>query len=126
VTVAGPSPTQKEWFSVVANGKEFLEGHDYFPIRVTTNAVKFQLHEDGFPYMAERVAPNAYLAFTGEVVVSGVTRGSMIAGSSRGSVSYCEVASPGGDYYLSGSRECPSSPLVLGTCEFWQLILAPR
>lgn len=125
MTVSGPSPDGK-WFGATASGKEFLEGHNGFPMEVTNDVVRFQLDEDGFPYMAERVASNAYLAFIGVPFVPGVRRGAVIAASFRGWVSYCEVASPGGDYYLTASRECPSTPLALGSCDFFQLMLVPR
>jgi hypothetical protein len=128
VTVSGdggPAAPANTWFSLVASGKEFLEGHDYFPVNMTGTFLHFLLNEDGFPYLSERIGSNGYLSFDGEAFASRASRGSVITASAAGVVDYCEVSAPVVGYYELADRECPA-PGVNRACGFSKVTLSPR
>lgn len=86
-------------FRVTISGGQFLKGYEGFPIGIAGDLVAFELRGDG-PYLVEEVAPNTYIGFDGRAEASvGTSRVSTISASFQGSVDYCALKSPMGQYY---------------------------
>jgi hypothetical protein len=127
VTLAAGSGGQCCRAVASTRGREFLGILDGVWIGMEGEAIRFLLQEEGFPYFAERVAPDAYLSVNRDAWASGASRGSVIVASGAGEMSYCEgVAFPPPGYWDTWNPNCPGPASRVAICKFSKLILAPK
>jgi hypothetical protein len=114
VTAGSGRVPANTYFNGIATGGQFAPYSNVFWIGVAGDYVAISTAGEG-PSLVEQVGPNRYVAYYG---TAGVTVGpsgvSTATGPFRGTIEYCELKAPIGQYYdcspeLAAVREeCPS------------------
>jgi hypothetical protein len=94
-------------FDVAVSGAPFLERFNSFSIGVAGEYLGFWLHGGHDPPVVEQLAPNTYLAFSGNARASlgATTPSTMISAPFEGWIEYCELKWP-----MSFPYNCGTSP----------------
>ncbi len=131
---AKPNTPVNTWFNVAVSGAPFLGRFNSFGIGVAGDYLGFWLHGGHDPPLVEQLAPNAYLAFSGNAAASvGSSGAATISTPFQGWIEYCELKSPMGATYNCGTSPFTGEPIpglavVYSHCqsENHQLILRRR
>jgi hypothetical protein len=90
-------------FKVTVAGASFLSGFADFGIGVVGDHVDLWLDGGHDPPLVEQLAPNTYLAFSGNATVSVAAPISSISASLDGWIDYCVLKTPMGSHYNCGT-----------------------
>lgn len=99
-------------FTVTVSGAPFLPRFNSFGIGVAGDYLGFNLHGGHDPPLVEQLAPNAYLAFSGNAAATvGASGAATISTTFRGWIEYCELKSPMGSTYNCGTSPFTGEPI---------------
>src|SRR6185369_11565517 len=99
-------------FTLTASGASFLGNLNNFPIGVVGEYLDLWLHGGHDPALVEQLAPNTYLAFSGNATTSvGTSSPSSISTSLDGWIDYCVMKAPMGAIYNCGTSNTTGEPI---------------
>lgn len=107
-----PSSSPSSSFTLTASGASFLGNLNNFPIGVVGDYVDLWLHGGHDPALVEQLAPNTYLAFSGNATASvGTSPVSSISMPFDGWIDYCVLKTPMGSHYNCGTSDTTGEPI---------------
>ena len=107
-----PTSSPSSSFTLTASGAAFLANLNNFPIGVIENYVDLWLHGGHDPAVVEQLAPNTYLAFSGNATASvGMSPVSTISMPFHGWIDYCVLQTPMGAIYNCGTSNTTGEPI---------------
>jgi hypothetical protein len=107
-----PSSSPSSSFTLIASGVAFLGNLNNFPIGVVGDYLDLWLHGGHDPAVVEQLAPNTYLAFSGNATASvGTSPVSTISMPFDGWIDYCVLKAPMGSTYNCGTSNTTGEPI---------------
>jgi hypothetical protein len=99
---AGPNGSASTSMTATLRGGSFLGSLDSFPVGLAGDYADFWLHGGHDPAVVEQLAPNTYLAFSGNAPATVGTRPPKLSMLMDGWIEYCVSSSPLGKFYTCG------------------------